>query len=220
MFTGLVEEIGQIIAMESVGSTSRRLTIRAAKILEAAKIDDSICVSGVCLTAVAVSESTFQVQAVEETLRKTTLGNLRAGSRVNLERALRPMDRMGGHFVQGHVDGIARIVDFIPQAAGKLMIVEFPTAAREMLRYIIPHGSIALDGVSLTVARLEDIRITIALIPHTLSQTTLGERRVGDWLNVETDLLGKYIERLLNAPAVSSLTTTRLMEWGYGGKNS
>jgi len=212
MFTGLVEEIGQIAAVESSGA-SRRLTIRAKKILDDAKIDDSICVSGVCLTVVALSENAFQVQAVDETLRKTTLGNLRAGSHVNLERALWPNDRLGGHFVQGHVDGVARLVDLTPQAAGKLMIVEL---SQDLSRYVIPHGSITLDGISLTVARLEEPRITLALIPHTLAQTTLGERQVGDWLNVETDLLGKYVERLLMTRAGGNLTEAQLAAWGYG----
>jgi riboflavin synthase len=212
MFTGLVEEIGQILAVEAIG-TSRRFAIRAKKILQDTKVDDSICVSGVCLTAVAVAENTFQVQAVDETLRKTTLGNLRRNSRVNLERALQPTDRLGGHFVQGHVDGAARIVDLVPQAAGKLMVVEL---AGELLRYVIPHGSIALDGVSLTVARLEEPRLTVALIPHTLAQTTLGERQVGDWLNVETDLLGKYVERLLATRNGGNLTEAQLTAWGYG----
>jgi riboflavin synthase len=141
---------------------------------------------------------------------------LRQGSRVNLERALRPTDRLGGHFVQGHVDGTAQIIDFIPQAAGKLMVVELDD---KLLRYVIPHGSIALDGVSLTVARLENSRLTIALIPHTLAQTTLGERRAGDWLNVETDLLGKYVERLLTTRAESGLTNEKLLAWGYGDYN-
>jgi riboflavin synthase len=212
MFSGLVEEIGRLVAVESFG-TSCRFTIHAEKILADAKIDDSICVSGVCLTVVAVSENTFQVQAVDETLRKTTLGNLRQGSRVNLERALRPTDRLGGHFVQGHVDSTAKIVDFIPQAAGKLLVIELDD---KLLRYVIPHGSIALDGVSLTIARLENSQITIALIPHTLAQTTLGERQVGDWLNVEADLLGKYVERLLTTHAGSGLTETQLFAWGYG----
>jgi len=213
MFTGLVEEIGQIAAVESSG-TSRRFIIRAEKILAEAKSDDSICVSGVCLTVVAHAENNFQVQAVDETLRKTTLGNLQPGRRVNLERALRPTDRLGGHFVQGHVDGTAQIVDIIPQAAGKLMVVEL---GKELWRGVIPHGSIALDGVSLTVARLEEPRLTIALIPHTLAQTTLGERRPGDWLNVETDLLGKYVERLLITRG-SELTGEKLIAWGYGKK--
>jgi riboflavin synthase len=212
MFTGLIEEIGQLVAVESMG-TARRFTIGAEKILADAKIDDSICVSGVCLTVVAISGNAFQVQAVDETLRKTTLGNLRQSRRVNLERALRPTDRLGGHFVQGHVDGTAQIVDFIPQAAGKLMVVELDN---KLLRYVIPHGSIALDGVSLTVAQLENSRLTIALIPHTLAQTTLGERQAGDWINVETDLLGKYVERLLATQAGSNLTNEKLLAWGYG----
>jgi riboflavin synthase len=211
MFTGLIEEIGQITAVEALGA-SRRFTIRAKKILGDAKIDDSICVSGVCLTVVARAENTFQVQAVDETLRKTTLGNLRQNHWVNLERALRPTDRLGGHFVQGHVDGMALIVDLIPQAAGQLMVVEL---SKELLRYVIPHGSITLDGVSLTVARLEEPRITLALIPHTLSQTTLGERQRGDWVNVETDLLGKYVERLLQGGSESKLNSAQLLAWGY-----
>jgi riboflavin synthase len=215
MFTGLIEEVGEISAVESFGS-SRHLTIRAKKVLEDAKVDDSICLSGVCLTIVAHAESSFQLQAVDETLRKTTLGNLRLGNRVNLECALRPTDRLGGHFVQGHVDGIARIVEFIPQTSGKLMVVEFPLSARALLRYVIPHGSIALDGVSLTVARVKGARLTIALIPHTLAQTTFGERQPGDWLNVETDLLGKYVERLLTTQAGSGLKKEQLTAWGYG----
>jgi len=214
MFTGLVEEIGQLAAVDSRG-TSRRFTICAKKILDDAKIDDSICVSGVCLTVVARSENTLQVQAVDETLRKTTLGNLRQDQQVNLERALRPMDRLGGHFVQGHIDGTAPIVDLIPQAAGQLMVVEL---SPELLRYVIPHGSIALDGVSLTVARLDEPRIALALIPHTLAQTTLGQRRRGDWLNVETDLLGKYVERILKGGSENKLTPTQLLAWGYGEK--
>lgn len=206
MFTGLVEEIGQITAVEALG-TSRRFTIRAKKVLADAKIDDSLCVSGVCLTVVARSENTFQVQAVDETLRKTTLGNFQQNDQVNLERALRPTDRLGGHFVQGHVDGIGEIVDIVPQAAGQLMVVEL---RQELLRYVIPHGSIALDGVSLTVARLEASRVTIALIPHTLAQTTLGARRRGDWLNVETDLLGKYVERLLMTNTKNGLNSYKI----------
>ena len=212
MFTGLVEEIGEIIAVEAHGA-ARRFTIRAKKVLLEAKIDDSICVSGVCLTVVARSENTFQVQAVDETLRKTTLGNFQLNAAVNLERALRPTDRLGGHFVQGHVDGVGEIVDVVPQAAGKLMVVGLP---QELLRYVIPQGSIALDGVSLTVARLEAARVTLALIPHTLAQTTLGARRRGDWLNVETDLLGKYVERLLTAKTKDDLTNEKLLAWGYG----
>ncbi len=212
MFTGLVEEIGHIKTIQRHGA-SLRLAIGAAKVLEGVKIDDSICVSGVCLTVIAHEADSFTVQVVDETLRKTSLGNLQLGDRVNLERALRPMDRLGGHFVQGHVDGTARLVSFETQSSGKLLRVELPNA---LLPYVIPQGSLALEGVSLTVARIEGDQIGIALIPHTLASTTLGKARVGDMLNVETDLLGKYIARLLQFSKENRLTESKLDEWGYG----
>jgi riboflavin synthase len=211
MFTGLIEEIGHVKSIQRHG-TSLRLAIGADKVLEGVKIDDSICVSGVCLTVITQDENSFTVQVVDETLRKTSLGNLNVGARVNLERALRPSDRLGGHFVQGHVDGVARVVSFENQSSGKLLRVELPNA---LLPYVIPQGSIALEGVSLTVARIEGNHIGIALIPHTLTSTTLGEARVGDALNVETDLLGKYIARLMQFSKEGGLTENKLKEWGY-----
>ncbi len=211
MFTGLIEEIGRVKSIQRHG-TSLRLTIGAEKVLEGVKIDDSMCVSGVCLTVIAHDETSFTVQVVDETLRKTSLGSLSAGSRVNLERALRPSDRLGGHFVQGHVDGVARLMSFENQSLGKLLRVELP---QPLLRYVIPQGSIALAGVSLTVARIEGNCIGIALIPHTLASTTLGEARVGDLLNVETDLLGKYIARLMQFSKEEGLTQSKLASWGY-----
>ncbi|NUO79492.1 riboflavin synthase, partial [candidate division KSB1 bacterium] len=134
------------------------------------------------------------------------------GSRVNLERALRPTDRLGGHFVQGHVDGLARIVSFENQASGKLLRVELP---QPLLPYVVPQGSIALEGVSLTVARIAGNQIGIALIPHTLASTTLGEARIGDALNVETDLLGKYIARQMQFQKEEGLTEGKLKSLGY-----
>lgn len=211
MFTGLVEEIGHVKSVQRIGA-SLRLAIGAAKVLERVKIDDSICVSGVCLTVIAHDADSFTVQAVDETLRKTSLGNLRVNHRVNLERALRPTDRLGGHFVQGHVDGVAKLVSFENQSSGKLLRVELPN---DLLPYVIPQGSIALEGVSLTVARIAGNHIGIALIPHTLASTTLGEARVGEVLNVETDLLGKYIARLLQFQKESGLTESKLASWGY-----
>lgn len=211
MFTGLVEEIGSIKSIQRLGS-SLRLAIGAAKVLEGVKIDDSICVSGVCLTVIAHEADSFAVQVVDETLRKTSLGNLRISSRVNLERALRPTDRLGGHFVQGHVDGVARLVSFEKQSSGKLLRVELPSA---LLPYVIPQGSIALEGVSLTVARIKGNHIGIALIPHTLASTTLGEARVGDMLNVETDVLGKHIARLMQFRKDEGLNESKLASWGY-----
>ena len=190
MFTGIVEEIGRIASVVEL-SRARQFQITAHKVLADSKIDDSVCVSGVCLTVVALNEETFTVQAVDETLRKTTLGNLRAGS---------------------HVDGKGRVVSLEPQSAGKLMKVELPV---ELLRYVIPRGSIALEGVSLTVARLEDPVITIALIPHTLECTTLGNSHVGDGLNIEADLIGKHLERLTQFSHESGLTEAKLAQWGY-----
>lgn len=211
MFTGLVEEIGRVKSVQRIGA-SLRLTIGAAKVLEGVKIDDSMCVSGVCLTVIAHEADSFAVQVVDETLRKTSLGNLRVNSRVNLERALRPTDRLGGHFVQGHVDGVARLVSFENQSSGKLLRVELPNA---LLPYVIPQGSLALEGVSLTVARIEGNHLGIALIPHTLASTTLGEAREGNMLNVETDVLGKYIARLMQFQKESGLSESKLVSWGY-----
>ncbi len=211
MFTGLVEEIGHVKSLQRHDS-SLQLAIGAAKVLEGTKIDDSMCVSGVCLTVIAHDADSFTVQVVDETLRKTSLGNLSVGSRVNLERALRPSDRLGGHFVQGHVDGVAHIVSFENQSSGKFLRVELP---QPLLPYVIPQGSIALEGVSLTVARIEGNQIGIALIPHTLVSTTLGEAHGGDILNVETDLLGKYLARLMHFSKDSGWTERKLEQWGY-----
>lgn len=211
MFTGLVEEIGQIKAVRAMGS-ARQFTIAAHKVLSDLKIDDSISVNGVCLTVIQHTQGAFEVQAVDETLRKTNLGQLQIGSRVNLERALQPTGRLGGHFVQGHVDGVARVAGWEAQAAGKLLQVELPPA---LTRFVVPLGSIALDGVSLTVARVHARTITIALIPHTLTRTTLGQRQLGDWLNVEIDLLAKHLEKLLTSAPVAMPLIDKLRTWGY-----
>ncbi|MDZ7268312.1 MAG: riboflavin synthase [candidate division KSB1 bacterium] len=211
MFTGLVEEIGRLTAVRAIG-TARQFTIAAHHVLGDLESDDSICVNGVCLTVIRRSHETFDVQAVDETLRKTNLGQLQPGSRVNLERALRPIDRLGGHFVQGHVDGVARLVGWQAQAAGRLMQVELP---QELTRYVVPRGAIALDGVSLTCARVEETLLTIAVIPHTLTHTTLGQRQPGDWLNVETDLLAKHLEKLLPATPEAVPLIDKLRSWGY-----
>jgi len=160
------------------------------------KIDDSVAVSGVCLTVIAHSAGDFAVEAVQETLKKTTMGQLQRGDKVNLERALRADSRLGGHFVQGHVDGIARVREFVPQAGGKLLSLALPDA---LLPYVIPRGSIAVDGVSLTIAELQGHVPHIALIPHTLQKTTLGKLKPGDAVNIETDMLGKYVLRTMQA---------------------
>lgn len=211
MFTGLIEEVGvikKILAREG----ALCFTLAAEEILQDLKIDDSIALNGVCLTVTKTTGTEFQVEAVEETLRKTTLGELRTGAKLNLERAMKFSDRMGGHFVQGHVDGVGEVTAIQPQKGGTLLSVKLPDS---LLRYVISEGSIAIDGVSLTVARLRENEITISLIPHTLEKTTLGNLNVGDEVNIEVDLLGKYIERLLAKNQVSKLSETWLQEMGY-----
>lgn len=211
MFTGLVEEIGTVEAVRRRDG-ALWMRIAAREVLSDLEVDDSIAVQGVCLTAVAVGDDGFEVEAVEETLRKSTLGSLKKDSTVNLERSLRPTDRLGGHFVQGHVDGVGAVVVARPQAGGKLISVELP---EPLTKYVIAKGSIALDGVSLTVAEKIDRRVTISFIPHTLARTTFGACRLGDRVNVEVDLIGKYIETLLPGAREGGLTQAWLTNLGY-----
>ena len=193
MFTGLVEETGEIRDLE-MRHDGARIRVAAAATLEGARIGDSVSVSGVCLTVVATGTDEFASDLAAETLRRTTLGRLRAGDRVNLERPLRFDHRLGGHVVQGHVDGVGIVTAVTPEGGGTWMDIEAPEALR---RYIAEKGSIAVDGVSLTVARVADPRFAVALIPHTLTVTTLGRCRPGDRVNLEVDVLAKYVERLM-----------------------
>ena len=193
MFTGLVEETGIVASVEPRGS-SKRLVIRADKVLSDLGIDDSIAVSGACQTVVARSADSFSVDSIDETLRKTTLGGYTRGTTVNLERAVRADSRLGGHIVQGHVDCTGTISSIAEIQGSRQLWLEIPGA---FSRYVVPVGSICLDGVSLTVARVEGHRVMVALIPHTLAVTTLGQRKSGDKLNVEFDIIGKYVEAML-----------------------
>ncbi|MCA9783408.1 MAG: riboflavin synthase [Calditrichaeota bacterium] len=218
MFTGIVEETG-VLASSTVEGQGRRLVISAARVLEGLKIEDSIAVNGVCLTVVRIDGQQFQLQAVAETLAKTSLGNLRTGSKVNLERALTPSTRIGGHYVQGHVDCVGRLAAIRAEHPGKRFVLEFP---REYSRYVARTGSIAIEGVSLTVAATTAGSAEIALIPHTLDNTTLGALRAGDPVNLEFDCLAKYVEQLLlhglepaGRAAGGSLSEQRLRELGY-----
>jgi riboflavin synthase len=193
MFTGLVEETGEIRGRD-LRPDGARIRILASATLEGARVGDSISVSGVCLTVTAMGAGEFSADLAAETLRRTTLGDLRPGDRVNLERPLRMDQRLGGHVVQGHVDGVGVVAEIAREGDGIWMDIEAPQALR---RYIAEKGSIAVDGVSLTVARLADPRFSVALIPHTLAITTLGRRRTGDRVNLEVDILAKYVERLM-----------------------
>ena len=211
MFTGLIEEIGTIEQLQKNRGTLR-FTISAKEVVKDLAVDDSVSINGVCLTVIQFSKSNFQVEAVEETLSKTTLGSSKTGSQVNLERSLRFSDRMGGHFVQGHVDAVGEVVAVKRQEGGVLLSIKLPS---HLLKYVISEGSVAIDGVSLTIARLKENKITISLIPHTLEKTILANLKAGDGVNIEVDLIGKYVERILTRPNQSKISEEWLQEIGY-----
>lgn len=194
MFTGLIEQVG-IVAAITLAGDARRFVIEVedAGFLHDAQLGESISVSGVCLTVVAHAERTFEVEAVEETMRLTTLGQKEVGTRVNLERAMLMTARLGGHIVQGHVDGIATITGARSEGEGWWITFEPPFA---LMRYIVHKGSICVDGISLTVANVAYKRFSVALIPHTRAVTTAGAWDIGTQVNLETDVIAKYVERL------------------------
>ena len=188
MFTGIVEELGTVLAVERTGDAAR-LRIGAMQVLEGAKLGDSTAVDGCCLTVVALGEGWWEADVSDETLRRTTLGSRQAGDRVNLERPVQVSDRLGGHIVQGHVDAVGEVLEAVPD-----LRVRMPDDLR---RYVIEKGSITVDGVSLTVVEPTEDGFTVAVIPHTAEVTTLGAKGPGDTVNLEVDLIAKYVERLV-----------------------
>jgi len=213
MFTGLIEEIGTIGTIQPIPG-GKKIQIVCNDILDDIKVDDSVSVSGVCLTATAVNDSGFRADAVGETLNKSVLSNIKSGSYCNLERALRLNDRLGGHLVQGHVNGIAEISRITKLGDNYALEVVIPA---ELQRYVIDEGSIALNGISLTIAKVEGSRLRFSVIPHTWKNTTLQYLNIGDRLNVETDVLAKYIEKLMTdgakAPGVQNKANDITEEW-------
>ncbi len=193
MFTGIVEEMGVVKALEHSPSGTR-LTILASTILDDLAVGASISVDGVCLTVVARNDQEFSVNVSSETLSVTTLGKLKAGRPVNLERAMRINERIGGHLVAGHVDGVGSIRDRRQEGNAIVLTIEAP---KEVLRYCVSKGSITVDGISLTSNEVSERSVTVAIIPHTAKITTLGLKHPGDPVNLESDLIGKYVERLL-----------------------
>lgn len=193
MFTGLIQELGTIQSITQ-NAEGKEFVIKAPALIKDIQIDDSVATNGVCLTATKISGDTFKVQAIHMTLEKTSIGSLRPNDRVNLELSLRPQDRLGGHFVQGHVNALGKIKQIKTMGENWEIEVSFP---KELRKYMISEGSIALDGISLTIARLTDESLTVAIIPHTLEKTTLSRKKVGDHLNIEVDMLAKYIENFL-----------------------
>ena len=198
MFTGLIEEKGTITAVDDLGD-SVRLTIRGPLVVSDAQHGDSIAVSGVCLTVMDQGTDTFAADVMRESLDKTSLGDLRVGDEVNLERATKAGARLGGHIVQGHVDGTGRILDRTPSEHWEVVRIALPT---ELARYLVAKGSVTVDGTSLTVVDVVDGGepwFSVSLIPTTLAETTLGTKGPGDRVNLEVDILAKYVERLLGA---------------------
>jgi riboflavin synthase len=191
MFTGLVETMGQVERVDNAGDGGRRFAISAPFAGEL-EVGESVAVSGACLTVVRATSSLFEIQASPETLRRTTFQSLGVGDPVNLERSLKLGDRLGGHLVQGHVDGVGRIAERVRHGDWETLWVAGP---RELLAPMVSKGSVAVDGVSLTLVDVTPERFSVALIPHTLKATTLGAKRVGDGVNLETDLIGKYVAK-------------------------
>ncbi len=212
MFTGIIEEVGKISNIYSVGN-GLRLNIGCEKILTDVKIDQSISVNGVCLTVVKVASNAFEADAVAETVQRSNLKSLKQGDLVNLERALKLSDRLSGHLVMGHIDGpgALKILNILPNNI--LLTVQISS---ELAKFVIPKGSIALEGISLTVAKLNHERVTAAIIPHTFENTNLKYKKVGDVLNVEVDMIGKYLYKFLPLQADSNkITGNWLREQGF-----
>jgi len=206
VFTGIIEELGTVTQIQP-----SRLVVKARKTLEGTGIGDSIAVNGVCLTVVELGADRFTVEVVPETLRRSNLGLLKAGDVVNLERPLALGGRLGGHLVEGNVDNTGTIVSERPE--GGAFIVRFQTT-RDILRYVVEKGFIAVDGISVTVVEKDPISFSVSLIPHTRQNTTLGRKRAGDTVNLEVDIIAKYVESLVS-PSARGVTADFLQEHGF-----
>jgi len=215
MFTGIVEEIGRVHSVIK-GAKSAKIMIKAIRVLEGTKLGDSISTNGVCLTVTEFTSNTFTVDVMAETMRRSNLHLLSNGDEVNLERALRVGDRLGGHIVSGHIDGMGKIINYENEDNAVWVTIEAPS---DILRYIVQKGSIAIDGISLTVAYVDEAVFKVSIIPHTKEVTTLIKKKVGDIVNLECDLVGKYIEKLISVkeetPVKGAIDMNFLSEHGF-----
>ena len=212
MFTGIIEEVGSLkkLQKEAAGAV---FEISCKRVLEGLQIGDSIAANGVCLTATAFTSHSFTAAAMHETLRRSTLGNLHPGSPINLERAMAANGRFGGHMVAGHIDGTGTISNIEKDGNAVWYTLQ---ASPQILRYIVEKGSVALDGISLTVAEVRADYFKVSVIPHTLAQTALAQKRTGDCVNIENDIIGKYVEKVLGTPQKSSgITKEFLSRYGF-----
>jgi len=210
VFTGLIEEIGKVKSITS--GTVNRLSVASSRVINDVSIGDSVAINGVCLTVTAIGDGELSFDAVPETLSRSTLKDLRSGDKVNLEASLRAGKMIGGHFVQGHVDGVGTIESISLLGESSVLRINAPS---EVLHYVVEKGSIAIDGISLTVASCDDYGLTAAVIPHTIANTTLNVKRPGDKINIETDIIGKYIEKFLAGRAKSGVTEDLLRDSGF-----
>jgi riboflavin synthase len=211
MFTGLIEEIGKVIFIKQFGG-GLRISFSASIVLKDLQIGDSININGVCLTVVGFTNDTFEVESVEETLKKTNLGRLKLNNIVNLERSLTLNKKLGGHFVLGHVDTTGKITGIKKLASSYVVTVSYP---KEFSGYLVNVGSIALDGISLTIAGFDENHFNVSVIPHTLKSTNLAARKKGDEVNLEFDILGKYVARLIGKDKKEKITEEWLRDLGY-----
>ncbi len=214
MFTGIIEEVGRI-ARIAKKNENRRLTVSASQLPKDLKKGDSIAVSGVCLTAVEIASQSFAADLADETWKRTSFSRIKKGALVNLELPMRADGRFGGHIVQGHVDGIGRFLalDRIPNADDYWLRIEIPP---ELARYVIFKGSLCIEGISLTVAKIEGTAVTVAIIPHTVKMTNLKSLKPGDPINLEVDMVAKYVEKMIRGESAnSSLTVERLLRQGF-----
>jgi riboflavin synthase len=213
MFTGIIEEVGKLVGLERAAA-SARLTVEGPVVAEGTRLGDSVALNGVCLTVVEVQGSRMSFDAVPETIQRTSLKNVKVGDAVNLERALAVGQRLGGHFVQGHVDGAGTLLSVTANETAHILRIG---AEPGLMRYMVPKGSVALDGISLTVVDVAAASFTVWIIPHTYANTTLRYRRAGDPVNIETDMLAKYIDKLLTTRGVtpSSITPEMLAAAGF-----
>ena len=213
MFTGIIEEVGRVVAIED--GEKRRLTVTCTKLLPELKVGDSVSVSGVCLTAVEIKPTTFTADLAQETWIRTSLSRLKAGALVNLELPMRANGRFDGHIVQGHVDGTGTVISFEPTPKGNdyFLVIDIPS---ELTRYIVAKGSLAIEGISLTVAGIDGTQVRVAIIPHTAEVTNLQSLRPGDSVNLEVDVMAKYVEKMIvPQSATSSITLEKLVKAGF-----
>lgn len=212
MFTGLIEEIGTLQSVIPTAGGGAKLKVKATRVLEDVALGDSIAVNGTCLTAVEWGSDWVLFDAVAETLRLTTLAKLKAGTSVNLERALAVGARLGGHYVTGHVDGQGQLLG--TEKSGNGVIFRFQ-ASKDLMQMVAPKGSIAVDGISLTVVDVTDTSFSVWIVPHTISATNLGYKKTGETVNLETDILAKYVHRALGSNATGGVQLQRLQEAGF-----